>query len=65
MNQYWPDPSYCPVCGGLFFITDVRGWAYKLGTKDTGLTYYCSWHCMRKEEKRLDGKAVPKQGPKD
>ena len=41
----------CPVCGKKFIIRDHSEWVYKLEAKDSK-KYYCSWSCMRKDEKR-------------
>ena len=38
----------CPVCGRRYIIRNH--WAYKI-VKDTHVTNYCSWTCMRKVEK--------------
>lgn len=38
----------CPECGRNFIFRDH--WAYKL-MKDRHVVNYCSWNCMRKNEK--------------
>ena len=38
----------CPMCGKTFIFREH--WAYKI-IKDTHVTNYCSWTCMRKVEK--------------
>lgn len=38
----------CPVCGKIFFASGL--WVYKRGYAHNQ-RIYCSWHCMRSEEK--------------
>ena len=38
----------CPVCGKVFFASGL--WVYKKGYAHN-LRVYCSWRCMRSEEK--------------
>ena len=38
----------CPECGKSFIFRDH--WAYKI-IKDKRVVNYCSWNCMRKNEK--------------
>ena len=47
----------CPICGKSFVITTSE-WIYK---RDNGkkLTYFCSWKCMREDE-RIRFEANPK-----
>ena len=39
----------CPECGKNFIFRDH--WAYKI-VKDKRVVNYCSWTCMRKNERR-------------
>ena len=38
----------CPVCGKTYFRS--ARWAYKIDA-----VYFCSWTCLRKKERELDG----------
>ena len=38
----------CPVCGKEFWVSSV--WIYKHGYANS-LKWYCSWKCMRHDEK--------------
>ena len=43
----------CPVCGKKFHILDCDAWVYKAGRYGGGgYNYYCSWHCLREDERR-------------
>ena len=47
------DERVCPECGKSFIFRDQ--WAYKL-IKNKRVVNYCSWNCMRKNERRADGR---------
>ena len=43
----------CPMCGKKFEIMWCDLWAYKTQRYGGGgYKYYCSWHCLRAEERR-------------
>ena len=46
----WIDAKKCPVCGKEFHLLYPNAWGYKRNTGKKNL-YFCSWHCMREEEK--------------
>lgn len=37
----------CPVCKKLFYINDIRSYAYKININDQ-YTPVCSWKCLQK-----------------
>lgn len=41
----------CPECGKNYIFRDH--WAYKI-IKDKRVVNYCSWNCMRKNERRKE-----------
>lgn len=47
------DLKTCPVCGKVF-ILESMDWTYKttkyFAKKRNETKYFCSWHCMRKDE---------------
>ena len=49
-----PYEKHCSVCGKLFYAGDAENWVYKQ-QRGYGKTHewlwFCSWHCMRYEEK--------------
>ena len=49
----------CPICGKPFFVTSTQ-WAYKKtvysGRRYDKIVYYCSWKCLRIDEKQDQGK---------
>lgn len=56
----------CAVCGKMFYCDCTDLWAYKKAYKKSEksnrghpITWFCSWHCMRENEKtarkRTDG----------
>ncbi len=47
------DERVCPECGRRFIFRDQ--WAYKL-IKNKRMVNYCSWTCMRKNERRGEEK---------
>lgn len=54
--MYYPIGSerQCPICKRSFIFRSE--WAYHNGKK-----YYCSWGCLRKDEKRRTTKVSPKK----
>ena len=46
------DERICPECGRAFIFRDQ--WAYKL-IKNKRVVNYCSWTCMRKNERNGEG----------
>lgn len=43
----------CPICGKEFFVLACDQWVYKRHKYGgEGYYYYCSWHCMREDERR-------------
>lgn len=47
------DEVKCPVCGKLFIIPPAN--RYKLTIKKQ-VYHYCSYHCFREVQKKLEGK---------
>lgn len=45
----------CAVCGKIFVIHYEDSWAYKITFCNTRYIC-CSWSCLRKKEKELQGK---------
>ena len=49
----------CPCCGKEFFISYEPVWAYKYREnrrgKATVTIYFCSWHCLREDERNRCG----------
>lgn len=49
----------CPICGKPFWVTGTQ-WAYKKtvysGSRYDKIVYYCSWKCLRIDEKQDQGK---------
>ena len=44
----------CRVCGKTFEVLHPSRWAYKKGNGSSGYKWYCSWGCVRKEEKEKE-----------
>ena len=40
----------CPICGKVYLRSGMD-WAYRRPT-NKGTTYFCSWGCMRKHDKK-------------
>ena len=49
----WIDAKNCPVCGREFHLLYPKAWGYKRSTGKK-ILYFCSWNCMREEEKERD-----------
>lgn len=48
----WNDEKICRCCGKRFTVLHPSRWAYKV--RDRGMpheVYFCSWHCLREDEK--------------
>ena len=39
----------CPVCGKEFYAS--AEWVYRRGYDSKGLRWFCSWKCLRRDEK--------------
>ena len=44
----------CPICGKGFAVLYPNRWAYKRARTSSQFTYFCSWKCLRANEKRKD-----------
>ena len=44
----------CPICGKTFLYNSQS--VYKLPNRESGMIYYCSYTCFRKEEKERERK---------
>ena len=44
----------CPICGKEFAVLYPNRWAYKRARTSSQFTYFCSWKCLRANEKRKD-----------
>ena len=70
----WLDMKLCPVCGKKFPILYPQIWVYKKQTTWNRYKYFCSWTCLRADEKKgaennmarmkKDGTPAKKPGPK-
>ena len=48
----WNDEKVCKICGKVFSVLHPSRWAYKSRAKGASHeTYFCSWHCLREDEK--------------
>lgn len=59
MDWDWTVPYVCPVCGGSFYVTCRKDWAYKRNTPANGKTngetkFFCTWSCMRKYDSQIE-----------
>lgn len=50
----WFEIKKCPECGKGFTVLYPQLWAYKRGLKNHDLRYFCSWKCMRADERTGD-----------
>ena len=59
------DLKTCPVCGKVF-ILESMDWTYKttkyFAKKKNDTKYFCSWHCMRKDETTVPTDSKKKKG---
>lgn len=46
--SYRPVERECPICGRKFRTEMAKEWKYKSKKRK----YFCSWGCMREDEKR-------------
>ena len=50
----------CPICGKGFAVLYPNRWAYKRARTSSQFTYFCSWKCLRANEKRKDNGKMKK-----
>lgn len=70
MPDHWGISSRrCPICKKLFFINSYDEWAYARGSirKDGGgigkyRKLFCSWHCLREYDRRVEEKKKGRAG---
>ena len=53
-------PQKCPICGREFYPPDVEEWAYRTRQYSGAVRLYCSWHCLREEQRRNEKKKKPR-----
>lgn len=59
MDGGWNDEKVCSCCGKRFTVLHPTRWAYKV--RDKGMPhekYFCSWGCLREDEKRKEAKTA-------
>lgn len=44
--------KYCPICHKKFCIPALSYWTYKKVSHDNKSRYFCSWGCLRADEKQ-------------
>lgn len=56
------DDRKCKVCGKIFTVLYPDRWAYKTRKSESAPVdkWFCSWHCLREDEKRHEKKIKPK-----
>lgn len=52
----WANEKVCPICEKTFVVSPE--WAYKMGPR-----WFCSWHCLRENERRIIAKNVARKKP--
>lgn len=52
----------CPICGKRFEPPDTSIWAYKRYVSSTSYIFFCSWGCLREDERRRDEAYKKKHG---
>lgn len=57
--NYLYNSRICPVCKKEFYTIN-DSWGYKKKWRDT-TTYFCSWHCLRDQEKKDEAKKKNKK----
>lgn len=50
----------CPICEKRFLVLDPNIYAYRVKCRTNNL-YVCSWSCLRKYEKKHNGKRLMRQ----
>jgi len=58
MKHIIPREKKCKICGKEFIPQIDEIWAYKKKDKYGNPVYFCSWHCLREQERRTE---KPKQ----
>ena len=67
------ETKLCPVCRKYFSVLYPHLWRYKVQTTSNRYKYFCSWKCLRADEKgvndemarmKKDGTPAKKPGPK-
>lgn len=53
VNDNWYEDKACPVCRRRFTVLHPSRWAYKR-PKGNNYTFFCSWRCLRANEKKND-----------
>lgn len=60
MNDLESTQRKCPICKKDFHVIWCDLWAYKTQKYGGGgYKYYCSWHCMREDERRHEKQKRP------